>query len=336
MDTLRGCLKPSSLRKALKELPRSLDETYDRILQRIPTEHRTEAQIVFNLLAFSTRPISLREAAEAVAIDLERGTFDPQDRLRDPSSILEICSSLVTLTPFVPRAWEFAKAEPAQDEPSKELRFAHFSVKEYLLSDRVSQNGNQTISIREDSANQQLSRLCLIYLLSIDEYPVPFQTAVTERSYLKYASRNWHVHTQRIQLASNPSCLDLLFALFKRENARKLHNVLRIYNPDRGLGIDFGRLYLASLLGFAEICEELLRARLNGQRGERGSFESREFLGLSLQSEAEVNAQGGYYRNALQAASQGGHEAIVRLLLQSGADVDAQGGLYGNALPEAS
>jgi len=72
-------LKPSSLRQALKELPKTLDDTYARILQHIPEEHQTEAQIIFNLLAFSTRPISLGEAAEAVAIDLEHGMFDPQD-----------------------------------------------------------------------------------------------------------------------------------------------------------------------------------------------------------------------------------------------------------------
>ena len=51
---------------------------------------------------------------------------------------------------------------------------------------------------------------------------------------------------------------------------------------------------------------------------------------------ADVNAQGGYYGNALQAASWKGHEAVVRLLLDQGADVNAQGGYYGNALQAAS
>ena len=53
---------------------------------------------------------------------------------------------------------------------------------------------------------------------------------------------------------------------------------------------------------------------------------------LLLEKGADVDAQGGYYGNALQAAADGGHEAVVKLLLEKGADVDAQGGYYGNAL----
>ena len=51
---------------------------------------------------------------------------------------------------------------------------------------------------------------------------------------------------------------------------------------------------------------------------------------------ADVNAQGGEYGNALQAASDGGHEAIEKLLIEKGADVSAQGGYYGYALHAAS
>ena len=45
---------------------------------------------------------------------------------------------------------------------------------------------------------------------------------------------------------------------------------------------------------------------------------------------------GGYYGNALQAASFRGNEVIVRLLLENGAEVDAMGGEYGYALQAAS
>lgn len=51
---------------------------------------------------------------------------------------------------------------------------------------------------------------------------------------------------------------------------------------------------------------------------------------------AEINAQGGRFGNALQAASLRGHEKIVQLLLEQGAEINAQGGEYGNALQAAS
>jgi ankyrin repeat protein len=57
---------------------------------------------------------------------------------------------------------------------------------------------------------------------------------------------------------------------------------------------------------------------------------------LLLEKGADVNAQGGFYGNALQAAAQGGYTSVVTLLLEKGADVNAQGGCYGNALQAAS
>jgi ankyrin repeat protein len=57
---------------------------------------------------------------------------------------------------------------------------------------------------------------------------------------------------------------------------------------------------------------------------------------LLLESSVDVNAQGGQYTDALQAALQRNHKAIVKLLLENGANVNALGGGYGNALQAAS
>jgi ankyrin repeat protein len=53
---------------------------------------------------------------------------------------------------------------------------------------------------------------------------------------------------------------------------------------------------------------------------------------MLLDAGADVNAQGEQYGNALQAASELGHEKIVQMLLDARADVNAQGGRYSNAL----
>jgi ankyrin repeat protein len=57
---------------------------------------------------------------------------------------------------------------------------------------------------------------------------------------------------------------------------------------------------------------------------------------LLLGKGADVNAQGGDFGNALQAASHEGHEKVIKLLLGKGADVNAQDSRFGNALHAAS
>ena len=57
---------------------------------------------------------------------------------------------------------------------------------------------------------------------------------------------------------------------------------------------------------------------------------------LLLRNGADVNAQGGLFDGALQAASYAGNEKLVKLLLENGADVNAYDELFGSALQRAS
>jgi ankyrin repeat protein len=56
---------------------------------------------------------------------------------------------------------------------------------------------------------------------------------------------------------------------------------------------------------------------------------------MILDKGADVNAQSGYYGNALQAALAHGHKDIATLLLEKGANVSAQGRHFSNALQAA-
>jgi ankyrin repeat protein len=74
-----------------------------------------------------------------------------------------------------------------------------------------------------------------------------------------------------------------------------------------------------------------------GNALQAASSTSNEAVALPLFNNSfDLNAQGGDYGNALQAASSDGNEAVVRLLVDKGADVNVQGGYYGNALQAAS
>jgi ankyrin repeat protein len=94
-----------------------------------------------------------------------------------------------------------------------------------------------------------------------------------------------------------------------------------------------------------EVVERLLEAGadVNAQGGRFGnalqaaSYQCYEkIVGQLLKAGANINAQGGKFGNALQAASVRGHEKVVEQLLKAGADVNAQGGKFNNALQAAS
>ncbi|KAJ9492466.1 hypothetical protein VN97_g758 [Penicillium thymicola] len=108
-----------------------------------------------------------------------------------------------------------------------------------------------------------------------------------------------------------------------------------------------GALQAASLAGHQRVVVILLGAGadVNALGGDYGNAlqaactayrDNTEIVQLLLEARADVNAQGGYYGNALQAAAHSENTKIVKLLLEAHAEVNAQGGYYGNALQAAS
>ena len=98
---LRGCL-PSSVRRTLRELPESLDETYERILKEIKKPNRDLARRVLQCLVVATRPPHVAELAEVLAVDFDDGEGVPRLnsdwRWEDQEQALLIaCSSLIAI-----------------------------------------------------------------------------------------------------------------------------------------------------------------------------------------------------------------------------------------------
>lgn len=104
---------------ALQTLPQTLEGLYADLLRQIPRESKEKVRLILIWLAYSLRPLSLRELAFAVSI-------------RNPQKVLEICdTSLVSLqrNPY----WVYKRDEP-HDNVNDLVNFDHFSVKEYLTS----------------------------------------------------------------------------------------------------------------------------------------------------------------------------------------------------------
>ena len=101
LDILRRLFRPSDVRRALKTLPRTLDETYDRILHNIPAEYCEYTRTAIQALLVSFRPLTVKELAEALTVDYEKELFDFKDRFWDPHVVLDFCSTLISLQRFI-------------------------------------------------------------------------------------------------------------------------------------------------------------------------------------------------------------------------------------------
>jgi hypothetical protein len=146
------------LRKSLASLPLTLDQTYDRILSSISEERSDYAMRILQWLTFSARLLSVEEIAEVVAIDVAREpAFDPNEVSEDPLEALEICSSLVTITKN--------EAEGRLGPAQQIIALAHYSVQEYLASDRIKQGLAKQYSMQEAEYYNTITRGSLKYLI---------------------------------------------------------------------------------------------------------------------------------------------------------------------------
>jgi hypothetical protein len=95
---LKKCRTEKAIREQLNNLPEGLDETYDRILLGIDKKDCGYTKTFLLWLCFAVRPLTLKELAETVTVDLaaENGPkFETENKLQDISDVLKMCSSFV-------------------------------------------------------------------------------------------------------------------------------------------------------------------------------------------------------------------------------------------------
>ncbi|KAF1993541.1 hypothetical protein P154DRAFT_625367 [Amniculicola lignicola CBS 123094] len=101
LDAIRNLkiLRPTYISAALHEMPRTLDETYERILNSIDDLYVQEARTALIWIAFSLQPLTLEQLAEACSIRLGE-TNSSQFENAGPEALtglLSVLSSLVVV-----------------------------------------------------------------------------------------------------------------------------------------------------------------------------------------------------------------------------------------------
>jgi ankyrin repeat protein len=287
----------SSIRRALDELPKTLDETYARTLKEIDEQNWEYAHHLFQCVAAASRPLLVNELAGFLAFDFEAGsipTFLPERRLEHPAhTVLSICSSLLAIV--------------KPDGDSSVVQFAHYSVKQYLTSERLAKAEDTIsrfhISTSMTPAHTVLAQACLGILLHLDENVT--MDSLEEFPLAGYAAVHWVDHVR-----------------FEDVSSRVQEGMRCLFNPSKS--------------HFSVWIWVLLR-RSRRNRWRQSGFEKFEalplhyaaFYGLHdiarfliVERSQDVNAVSDY-KTPLNVALRHGHVDVAQLLLEYGADAEA-------------
>ena len=343
LDTLRRCL-PSSIRKTLSELPTTLDETYERTFEGIPKEQKRHAHRLFQCLVAAIRPLRVEELAEIFAIKFDQdeayGFMDGWRPENPEEAILSACSTLIAVID--------------DEEGSKIVQFSHFSVKEFLVSDRLRtlEVGNlRDFHIHLGAAHTILAQACLAVLLQLDEKTDKKRIATYPLAL--YAAQHWFNHAKYEGVASQVQ--DAMEQLFDPSKPY-LASWLWIHNVDGGPvhgSIDTlshhpsppkaTALYYAMTCGLIEYLISARAEDVNAKCSGHGTLlhvASRNgdlnAVSLLFDHGANVNLTNEHGRTPLCEAYHSRHLGVMRLLLDHGATVDVRYGDFGLLIHDAS
>ena len=323
----------------LNSLPESLDATYERMLCTINHYLVEDARRILTLLCFASRPLAVKELIDGVAVEIDNSTgLNLKRGLQDANGIRDICGAFIDVGLGFDHTIEYY-GRVKENELTPTVRIAHFSIQEYLESERIRHQKAAIFSLTSAAAHAEIAQLCLVYLLEPDLSRSKLDLSVCKEFPLAhFAAMYWYYHYQKT--AKNAPGLDnCILRLFRHQSS--FETWIMLHDIDQGweTAIDFSRnlddiaspVYYASLLGL----DHALLGLTYTNRSESTANSGQPLVSTSKVSE-RVNAQGRCFGNALYAASYKGHNKIVQILLDKGADVNAQGGLYGNALQAAS
>ena len=278
-------------------LPATLDETYNHMLVSIAPQHREEAARALKWLICSKKPLTVDELAEAVVINLEEeGEVDLSERLFDANSITGVLSGLIAVS-------------------DNSVRLAHFSVAEYLTSDRLVGTDVSDFWVSVPDCTPKLLRACLRYLqtnaIQTESFGSPPNYAPPLRyrpPLLNHAANCWVEYARGCPANQTTSTVSMITFFLRCEaasrmwkagwenrtfrTARQHHRFLLYHKSDP--------LYFSAFFGLESVLLAILQTDTP-----------------DLDKERSQNLT-----EALQEASYQGHNSIVRILLEAGANAD--------------
>ncbi|THX79338.1 hypothetical protein D6D04_05225 [Aureobasidium pullulans] len=137
-----------SIRTALKNLPKDLFETYNRLLARIVEEGSMDVcKKVFRYMAVAKRPLTSEELGEAISIEPCQPYFMRERMINNPTNIIRWCHGLAVL-----------------DELNETLQFAHSSVRDFFCSLETEHVVLHGFHFVQEQVDREFGDICVTYL----------------------------------------------------------------------------------------------------------------------------------------------------------------------------
>lgn len=325
-------------------MPETLDATYERTLQDIGKQNWEYAHRLLQCVAVAVRPLRVEELADFLAFDFDTKSspiFREDWRSEDPGyAVRSTCSSLLAVVDV---------------GGSKVIQFAHFSVKEYLMSKRL-REANDTIScfyVSNTPAHTMIAHACLGVLLHPNENVTKHD--LKNFPLANYAAHHWFVHALFEDVSLLPKIQNLVRSLFD-PSKHHLSVWVSIYDPIPS-SHRFNRpkhtpqpraphLHYAAFTGIEDVVEFLVISHSQNVKSrcldtktalsvasQKGHSKVARFL-LEHGADMEIRDSVGW--SPLRQASSEGHVEVIQLLLEFGADAEAKNQYNNNALMFAS
>ncbi|KAK4060549.1 uncharacterized protein Triagg1_10674 [Trichoderma aggressivum f. europaeum] len=356
-EVLRSLRSSSEIKMALLDLPKGLDQTYERILGMIDPKYQEHILSCLKWLAFSFIPLSVDQLAHIFIMrpsDMDTNEkimqrLNQSEQLFDSQDVLAYFSGLVLV--------EFGT-----------VRLAHFSVKEYLTSSRIYRDDALSLGFSAADAHLWIAYWCLAYHIYLS---TPDSRIIQTRYVLKsYSTTYWPLHLEMVPYKIWTAQVVEKLAICLAMQSQSLLNMIvgsKMYKDQWRRMKELSYSDMTEMLmrpycftawrGFTLITGHVLSQRF----GVKQYFAQEDFdvalyyairggslrlVQLLLDKGANADASAistikdesgdGKAGDMLQLAVFRGSLAMVNLLLDRGADINAQRGGWGSALQTAA
>ena len=140
-----------------------------------------DARRILTLLCFAARPLTVSELIDGVAVEINSARLNTKRRLQNADDVHEICAGLVDFD--------------ISSRLYTTVRIAHFSVQEYLESERIQRQKAAIFSMSGATAHEEIAQICLVYWLEPGLAVTSLDENVREKYPLAvFAAELWYDH----------------------------------------------------------------------------------------------------------------------------------------------